>query len=558
MDYAQNSYPVISIGGGGYWEGYFFILTWRLNQGETPNWQPYGLYCKLGQVFPPNYTISWANSNYSQLITNTDVNSQNPSMVVNKVDEAVDYNLVWQQGQNIKHILLTPTFSTPQVVNIGTTVTTVSSNSGFRYNSYPSISLSWNNTPIISWVGSNGNGIEKTLGKIEGGSYYEVHISVVKNGINGNYFNGGNNVNYVNLNSTSSGDNTVIVWSESTAPVSKWVRRVGSVYSRTSNLSHSGIQTQVSNGSGLSFIKAMVFNDQTLPYSFTFANDNFSQEILPPGNGKIKADDIQLTFGRSGIIGKNEVQFVFNIGDIILADTNVQFIPRPDTILYTNTNELNQVTRSLTFHLDNQSDLYFTNFYYTVNSDIADSVLTENDAVTFRAELVNANTNLVAGTFDEITYTKNNLEEYDNINYKVDCSGIEEGDYYLRLVTAVVGDASYNLANVQNDDPGLEKRDYESVNFTGNKTPITYNLSQNFPNPFNPSTTINYQLHKAGFITLKVYDILGREVATLVNEQKTQGRYSVNFNASKLASGIYIYQIRANDYVSSKKMLLVK
>ncbi len=85
-----------------------------------------------------------------------------------------------------------------------------------------------------------------------------------------------------------------------------------------------------------------------------------------------------------------------------------------------------------------------------------------------------------------------------------------------------------------------------------------FKLGQNYPNPFNPATTINYQLPKTGFVTLKVYDILGREVATLVNEQKVQGRYTVNFNASRLASGVYMYQFRANDYVSLKKMLLIK
>ena len=85
-----------------------------------------------------------------------------------------------------------------------------------------------------------------------------------------------------------------------------------------------------------------------------------------------------------------------------------------------------------------------------------------------------------------------------------------------------------------------------------------YALYDNFPNPFNPATTINYQLPENGFVTLKVYDILGKEVATVVNEQKTQGRYTVSFNASELASGVYIYQLRVNEYVNSKKMMLLK
>ena len=83
-------------------------------------------------------------------------------------------------------------------------------------------------------------------------------------------------------------------------------------------------------------------------------------------------------------------------------------------------------------------------------------------------------------------------------------------------------------------------------------------MDQNYPNPFNPSTAINYQLPKAGNVTLKIYDMLGREVATLVNENKTEGYYTFNFDASKFASGVYIYQLRVNDYVSSKKMILLK
>jgi hypothetical protein len=88
--------------------------------------------------------------------------------------------------------------------------------------------------------------------------------------------------------------------------------------------------------------------------------------------------------------------------------------------------------------------------------------------------------------------------------------------------------------------------------------PTSYSLSQNYPNPFNPTTTIKYQIPISGFVTLKIYDILGNQVATLVNENKDQGFYNVNFDASKLSSGVYIYQIKSNDYISSKKMMLLK
>jgi hypothetical protein len=88
--------------------------------------------------------------------------------------------------------------------------------------------------------------------------------------------------------------------------------------------------------------------------------------------------------------------------------------------------------------------------------------------------------------------------------------------------------------------------------------PTSYAVEQNYPNPFNPSTVINYQLPKDGLVSLKVYDILGREVRTLVNEIKSPGKYSVSFNASNLASGIYFYRLQANDYTCIKKMILTK
>ena len=100
---------------------------------------------------------------------------------------------------------------------------------------------------------------------------------------------------------------------------------------------------------------------------------------------------------------------------------------------------------------------------------------------------------------------------------------------------------------------------------------ISYDLSNNYPNPFNPTTKIKYTIStppissplskgrtKEGFVTLKVYDILGNEIATLVNEEKPAGSYEVEFNASSLPSGVYFYQLTSGDFISAKKMILLK
>lgn len=88
--------------------------------------------------------------------------------------------------------------------------------------------------------------------------------------------------------------------------------------------------------------------------------------------------------------------------------------------------------------------------------------------------------------------------------------------------------------------------------------PDSYVLTQNYPNPFNPSTSINYSLPKSGFVSVSIYDVNGELVQTLVSGDKIRGDYSIHFNADNLSSGIYFYQIKTNDFSSTKKMILLK
>jgi hypothetical protein len=92
----------------------------------------------------------------------------------------------------------------------------------------------------------------------------------------------------------------------------------------------------------------------------------------------------------------------------------------------------------------------------------------------------------------------------------------------------------------------------------GNKIPDKFELLQNYPNPFNPNTTINFKIPSSEYVILKVYDVLGREAATLVNENLKAGEYNVNFNAVNLTSGSYFYKLSAGTISDVKKMLLIK
>ena len=92
----------------------------------------------------------------------------------------------------------------------------------------------------------------------------------------------------------------------------------------------------------------------------------------------------------------------------------------------------------------------------------------------------------------------------------------------------------------------------------GTEIPNTYSLKQNYPNPFNPVTKISFDIPKKSFVSLKVYDILGKEITTLVGEEKSAGRYILDFNASNLSSGVYFYKLESNDFVETKRMIVLK
>ncbi len=107
-------------------------------------------------------------------------------------------------------------------------------------------------------------------------------------------------------------------------------------------------------------------------------------------------------------------------------------------------------------------------------------------------------------------------------------------------------------------DIKIEVPNTVNVSSSDSDIPAFYSLYQNYPNPFNPSTVISYQLPTSGYVSLKVYDLLGREVASLVNEEKTAGNYSIKFDGSKLSGGIYFYRLQAGKFISTKEMVLIK
>ncbi|MDP3684017.1 MAG: carboxypeptidase regulatory-like domain-containing protein, partial [Ignavibacteria bacterium] len=141
--------------------------------------------------------------------------------------------------------------------------------------------------------------------------------------------------------------------------------------------------------------------------------------------------------------------------------------------------------------------------------------------------------------------------------------GLSSGSY--QLSSSVVDYTSSDVNNVTvetannyvNVDLVLTADGVTSVE-TSKNIVTNYALSQNYPNPFNPSTSISYQLPTNGLVTIKVYNVIGKEIATLVNEFQQSGNYSKEFNANGLTSGVYFYTIKSGSFSATKKMILMK
>jgi hypothetical protein len=187
-------------------------------------------------------------------------------------------------------------------------------------------------------------------------------------------------------------------------------------------------------------------------------------------------------------------------------------------------------------------------------------------------------------------YSSGNYSEWAPLIYKIDSllvpiSWMEtERDFYhiltnnngdtlldlaekdLAFATTDYPDGDYRIFIEAHDEYGNSTVDSADVKFKNNKAgiadpqniiPLTFDLKQNYPNPFNPETHISYSIPNGGFVELKVYDVIGREIQTLVSKHQKAGIYSVTFNAGELASGIYIYSLKSGNFLKTKKLLLI-
>lgn len=221
-----------------------------------------------------------------------------------------------------------------------------------------------------------------------------------------------------------------------------------------------------------------------------------------------------------------------------------------------NFNSIYMVNPWVGYIVSQEGNIYKTNSGGTIPVSLMDfSAHVDDDLVTLQwstaTEFNNYGFNIER--ISKIGYDKNSV--WENIGFVPGYgTSSEKHNYTFRDENIKPGQYFYRLKQI-NYDGSFEYSDIVEINFL---LLNEYSLSQNYPNPFNPISTINYSIREKGSVSLKVFDILGREVKTLINEEQEAGLYNARFDASSFASGIYFYQLKAGEFVETNKMVLLR
>lgn len=514
-NYSIDAAPVI----GAYKNsvGYnYFTAVWK-NSG--------GLYARSGGLNMDSVNDPFIFLNTGNYIT-TSTYAINPSISYS----ASTYNkseLAWEENNQIKYASLNGS-------QVSGSITTPSSNSGFGYNNKPSI-IEIGGSARLIWSAR----------------YYAVMqpVLVYMSTTNYSYFrNFGSNISSPNINKSNDNTYFAFAWSEGGTTT----KFADNSLSTIRNLNTTGKDIQISNGPNKNGMYGNVFNAGTSPYYFTIT-PNLGTYYQPQ-----KITSLALGRGRQGTIIKNEAGFYFAFGDISIDGSAVDFVEVPDTAGFSTKEELNQYLLSEPFSVNDNCEFLYSVHFGVTDSASAVSLLGENGFASFKVALIDNVSGEVLGLFDNVVFSGSNIVEYNSISYQVNTSGI--GNRIVRLRLSVDNNLTpqYSLTDKYADESVLPKKSFNSITYKGALTVENYDLAQNYPNPFNPETIISFKTARQSFISLKIFDILGNEIKTLVNEVKSAGNYKIKFHAEDLASGIYYYQLKAEDYLLTKKMILLR
>jgi len=562
--YTTDANPAIALGYNG--KG---MIVWE-KKIYNPFYSTYkGLKVKAFSLGSGSYT-----DYYTTYLQTTNEYSVTPAIVTIKEDNGTNYYCIaWSQQEpanntsEIKYNELYLNVNNEVIHRYTPNPQTPSSGCGYTRNYQPVVTnlvqtgvqnakLSWMGERVIAGgefekvKSGEKKGMDKTNVVFDRKAMFKS-----KDGANWYYYTWGFGNSPVSTSNNSTLDgNYVVGWCENSGQYNKYVRCT--TLSQIKDFGIGGKYLQINNGAGFSSLYGKTEKGTDVSGFYYFTQSDNVGSIGKEGANRIYT-------GREGVIYKGDTEFYFRIGDITVDDETVEFEEIEEGTEINSNSVLNQFLTTKPFMVSSMSDLYYGVQYGVKNGEEAGNSLTGGSFVKFRVELTDGISGEVIGVFDEVNYSLGNLGQYNKIGYKVNTEGIGERTIKIRLVTEDNIGGLYSVTTNYSDLEEFSKASYQEISYRGSLAVKDYALNQNYPNPFNPGTVISYQLVAGGQVSLKVYDILGNEIVTLVDKDQESGRYQVTFDASKLASGVYIvrFSYRQSDgvkVINSLKIELVK
>lgn len=572
-----NANPNIAVnatasGGTEFWVLSLEKYHWYITAGDTV----FGGIDVLWGTFSGGNTLDISQDNYGgdlpTHIAGTNYASVNATIYGNKTS-AGGYNgsnsgwtfpLAWQQnpginGTQIKYTQLTLYYDANGVLALHQDPVTQLSQSNTPDNHNPSIiAIPGSNGPTyaICWLlDFTGEGLSTTTRVC---------------------YTSGNNtsLNYVgslpqscSLNVSDDNSVSYFVWSQGSAPWSDYVVSTSNLGSAIA-LNSTGDGMQLSNGSGKSNMYEISYlSSGSAPYAISPAIglgsvgglQSTAPAHLSDSSRTVAGAPVQAFDSRGVVIGNDSASLQYLFGDITVDGKSVPFVTIPDTFKSRNLSDVNQLLETQPFSLNSNSKVTFGEFSVIADTEAMSTLLGDTGYVSFKAELLNASTDKVLGTIRGWNFGSKDLSKFKQAAYNLNTGGYSGNDLKIRITASTnIEDPIAIPVNDYSTENVAASASAQSVTMQQASLVTTYSLSQNYPNPFNPTTVIEYTIPKESQVTLKIYDVLGQEVETLVNEEQNVGSYEVQFNGSRLASGVYFYRLAAGNHAITKKMLLLK
>ena len=385
-------------------------------------------------------------------------------------------------------------------------------------------------------------------------------------------------VNSISLNIKDNSSDTYYTYAQNTNNNGAWwyYASNGSTFA---GLSTTGQYVQLSNGPATSSMNIALFYPSSLPYYFGNSQLNKRNSLT-----KESASDSliaeQAGYGRGMHAAKGDVQFDYSLKNLTVNSTAIKFVDIPENFNYPKGSDtvknkrllwsqfgirhpkmdtINKVLLSEPFAIGNGTSIAFDEQSGFIDSAAALNAFGKKEYLSYKVELVDPSTNNSLGVIKQKKYNSSNTSACTLSSFTMKAKKL--GSRTARIKITFDTNIDSLQTSVINEYTNLN--DYANVNASSQSLSVvnavtTAGLSGAYPNPFNPTTTISYQLPENARVSLKVYDVLGREVATLVDGMKEPGTYTATFDGSKLASGMYFARMVVSPSDGSKPLVQVK